>query len=187
MSINCICCLEIYLASHLALISMASKSHQLHFILFPYMAQGHMIPMVDIARLLAQHGVIITIITSPLNSKRFASTLARTVESGLQIHLVKVPFPSEEAGLPKGCENLDMLPTLGLGIDFVSATNLLQEPVERLLEEIQPRPNCIISDMCLPYTSRVASKFQIPRIVFNGVCCFTVLCLHIHFPRLLIL
>ncbi|KAG8648600.1 hypothetical protein MANES_08G014107v8 [Manihot esculenta] len=124
---------------------MASKSHQLHFILFPYMAQGHMIPMVDIARLLPQHGVIITIITSPLNSKRLASTLARTVESGLQIHHVKIPFPSEEAGLPKG-----------------------------LLEEIQPRPNCIISDMCLPYTSRVASKFQIPIIVFNGVCCFTV-------------
>lgn len=131
MSINCICCLEIYLASHLALISMASKSHQLHFILFPYMAQGHMIPMVDIARLLPQHGVIITIITSPLNSKRLASTLARTVESGLQVHHVKIPFPSEEAGLPKGCENLDMLPTLGLGIDFVSATNLLKDCLKK--------------------------------------------------------
>ncbi|OAY42786.1 UDP-glycosyltransferase 73C1 [Manihot esculenta] len=155
---------------------MAFKS-QLHFILFPYMAQGHMIPMIDIARLLAQHGVIITIITTPLNSKRFASTLARAVESGLQIHLLEVPFPSEESGLPKGCENLDMLPTLGLGIDFVSATNFLQEPVERLLEKIQPRPNCIISDMCLPYTSRVASKFQTPRIAFNGFCCFTMLCI----------
>ncbi|XP_021677408.2 UDP-glycosyltransferase 73C1 isoform X1 [Hevea brasiliensis] len=157
---------------------MASKSHQLHFILFPYMAQGHMIPMVDIARLLAQHGMIITIVTTPLNSKRFASTLARAVESGLEIHLLEVPFPSEKAGLPKECENIDMLPSLGLGLEFASATNLLQETVERLLKDLKPRPNCIISDMCLPYTSRIASKFQIPRIVFNGFGCFSMMCLH---------
>ncbi|KAF2289843.1 hypothetical protein GH714_038880 [Hevea brasiliensis] len=157
---------------------MASKSHQLHFILFPYMAQGHMIPMVDIARLLAQHGMIITIVTTPLNSKRFASTLARAVESGLEIHLLEVPFPSEKAGLPKECENIDMLPSLGLGLEFTSATNLLQETVERLLKDLKPRPNCIISDMCLPYTSRIASKFQIPRIVFNGFGCFSMMCLH---------
>ena len=35
---------------------MASQSQPLHFILFPLMAQGHMIPMIDIAKLLAQRG-----------------------------------------------------------------------------------------------------------------------------------
>ena len=37
---------------------MASQSQPLHFILFPLMAQGHMIPMIDIAKLLAQSGVV---------------------------------------------------------------------------------------------------------------------------------
>ncbi|KAG2289668.1 hypothetical protein Bca52824_049272 [Brassica carinata] len=52
---------------------MGSKTVQksyprLHFVLFPFMAQGHMIPMVDIARLLAQRGVTITIVTTPYNA-----------------------------------------------------------------------------------------------------------------------
>ena len=33
------------------------RSHQLHYVLFPFMAQCHMIPLVDIDKLLAQHGM----------------------------------------------------------------------------------------------------------------------------------
>ena len=64
----------------------------LHFVLFPFMAQGHMIPMVDIARLLAQRGVIITIVTTPHNAARFKNVLNRAIESGLPINLVQVTF-----------------------------------------------------------------------------------------------
>lgn len=52
-------------------IAIASQAHQLHFILFPLMAQGHMIPMIDIARLSAQRGLIITVVTTPHNAARF--------------------------------------------------------------------------------------------------------------------
>jgi UDP-glucosyl transferase 73C len=70
----------------------------LHFVLFPFMAQGHMIPMVDIARLLAQRGVLITIVTTPHNAARFKNVLNRAIESGLPINLVQVKFPYQEAG-----------------------------------------------------------------------------------------
>ncbi|MCE3216701.1 hypothetical protein HAX54_007684 [Datura stramonium] len=43
----------------------------------PFMAQGHTIPMIDIARLLAQRGVIVTILMTPLNSIRFNSVIGR--------------------------------------------------------------------------------------------------------------
>lgn len=63
---------------------------------------------------------------------------------------------------------------------------MLQEPVEKLFGELRPRPSCIISDMCLPWTSQVASKFTIPRILFQGVCCFCLLCLHsLHLSKVL--
>ena len=85
---------------------MASQNSQqvhppLHFVLFPFMAQGHMIPMVDIARLLAQRGVTITIVTTPHNAERFKNVFDRAIESGLPINVVHVKLPYAEAGLPR--------------------------------------------------------------------------------------
>ncbi|XP_073317516.1 UDP-glycosyltransferase 73C25-like [Primulina huaijiensis] len=157
---------------------MATQSHKLHFILFPLMAPGHMIPMIDIAKLLAQRGVVVTIITTPVNANRFSTTIDRATESGLEIHLLKIRFPSSEAGLPEGCENLDSLPSLDLASNFFVALSLLQKEVGELFEELKPRPNCLISDMGLPWTTQIAEKFQIPRIVFHGTCCFSLLCSH---------
>ncbi|KAL5743047.1 hypothetical protein ACOSP7_029779 [Xanthoceras sorbifolium] len=153
-------------------------ANQLHFVLFPYMAQGHMIPMIDIARLLAQRGVIITIVTTPRNAARFEKPLARAIDSGLQIRLIQLQFPWVEAGLPEGCESFDLLPSLGLAFNFFTACEMLQEPAEKLFDELKPQPDCIISDFCLPYTAHIASKFNIPRIAFPGVGCSCLLCLH---------
>ncbi|KAK9174785.1 hypothetical protein WN944_026789 [Citrus x changshan-huyou] len=152
------------------------KATQLHFVLFPFMSQGHMIPMIDIARLLAQRGVIITIFTTPLNAARFHGTLARAIESGQQIHIIETPLPNLEDGLPQGCENMDMLPSLDLALDFFTAADKLLEPVEKLFGQLKPQPNCIISDVCLPYTAQIAGKFNVPRIAFHGTCCFSVVC-----------
>ena len=156
---------------------MASQPHQLHFVLLPLMAQGHMIPMVDIARLLAQRGLIITVVTTPHNAARFKTTVARAVESGLQIQLIQLQFPCEEAGLPDGCENFDMLPSMEFAFNFFTATEMLHQPVDKLFENLTPRPSCIISDACLPWTADLARKFHVPRISFNGMSCFCLLCM----------
>ncbi|KFK36553.1 hypothetical protein AALP_AA4G138600 [Arabis alpina] len=163
---------------------MASKtSHHfppsLHFVLFPFMAQGHMIPMVDIARLLAQRGVTITIVTTPHNARRFKNVLSRAIDSGLLINLVHVKFPYKEAGLPEGQENIDSLDSMDMVVPLFKAVNMLEEPVLKLMEEMKPRPSCIISDLCLPYTSKIAKKFSIPKIVFHGMGCFCLLCMHV--------
>uniref|UniRef100_F6HKD6 Glycosyltransferase n=1 Tax=Vitis vinifera TaxID=29760 RepID=F6HKD6_VITVI len=112
---------------------MASQLLQLHFVLIPFMAPGHLIPMVDMARLLAQHGVIVTVVTTPLNATRFKSMIDRAVESGLQIHLLELQFPAVEAGLPEGCENVDLLPSRSLIRNFFVAASMLQQPLEQLL------------------------------------------------------
>ncbi|BBH07735.1 hypothetical protein Prudu_019754 [Prunus dulcis] len=127
---------------------MAShQDHHLHFVFFPLMASGHMIPLIDIARLFAQQGIIVTIFTTPHNAARFQTVLTRDLESGLQIRVIQVKFPAEEAGLPEGCENFDMLPSPDLVFNCFAATALLHKPVEKLFEELTPKPNCIISDM----------------------------------------
>ncbi|EOA26426.1 hypothetical protein CARUB_v10025042mg [Capsella rubella] len=163
---------------------MASeKTHQvhppLHFVLFPFMAQGHMIPMVDIARVLAQHGATVTIVTTRYNSGRFDNVLSRAIESGLPINIVHVKFPYQEFGLPEGKENIDSLDSMGLMVPFFKAVNMLEDPVMKLMEEMNSRPSCIISDLLLPYTSKIAKKFNIPKIVFHGIGCFCLLCVHV--------
>lgn len=135
--------------------------------------------MMDIAKILSQQNVIVTVVTTPLNASRFTSILARyNNDSGFHIRLVKVQFPCKEFGLPEGCENLDLLPSLGTATSFFDASRVLREPVEKLFEELTPTPSCIISDMCLPYTIHIARKFNIPRISFVGVSSFCLLCLH---------
>ncbi|XP_050910518.1 UDP-glycosyltransferase 73C1 isoform X4 [Lathyrus oleraceus] len=158
---------------------MASKDQKLHFVLFPMMAQGHMIPMMDIAKILAQHhNVVVTILTTPQNASRFSSTFQRFLQSGLHIHLIQLRFPSKESGLPEGCENLDMLTSLGAASDFFNSSKFLQQEAEKIFEELTPPPSCIISDARLPYTINIARKFNIPRISFVGTCCFYLLSMH---------
>ncbi|GMP59755.1 hypothetical protein CsSME_00022908 [Camellia sinensis var. sinensis] len=81
---------------------MASQTQKLHFILFPLMTYGHMIPMIDIARLLAQQGVNVTIVTTPLNANRFTIVIASAQQSGLQIKFPQLRFPCLQVGLPEG-------------------------------------------------------------------------------------
>ncbi|XVE61625.1 hypothetical protein DITRI_Ditri06bG0055500 [Diplodiscus trichospermus] len=157
---------------------MGSLSDQLHFVLFPFMAQGHLIPMVDIGRMLAQRDVFVTIVTTPHNGGRVHKSIDRTKESGHPIRLVQLQFPSKEGGLQEGCENIDMVTSSEDFLKFFEAANMMEEAVQKLFETLTPRPSCIISDMCLYYTSKIASKFQVPRIAFHGFSCFCLLCLH---------
>lgn len=134
--------------------------------------------MIDMARLLAQHGVIVSLVTTPHNASRFSTIIDRARETGLRIELITIPFPWQEVGLPPGCENLDSLPSRDLLRKFYSALNRLQKPLEQHLQEKKPPPSCIISDKCLSWTSQTARKFKVPRLVFHGMCCFSLLCSH---------
>ncbi|CAN0878734.1 UDP-glycosyltransferase 73C12 [Linum grandiflorum] len=150
-----------------------------HFVLFPFMAQGHMIPMVDIAKLLASRGVMVTIVTTPINAARFRPTLGRAIdELGLLINLVELRFPCVEAGLPEGCENADMLPSFAYLGHLAKAAAMMEPQVESLFENMRIKPACIISDFCLPYTNNLAKKFDVPRISFHGFSCFNLMCIH---------
>ncbi|KAK9168542.1 hypothetical protein Syun_000682 [Stephania yunnanensis] len=157
---------------------MASPDPQLHFILFPFMAQGHMIPMVDIAKLLASQGAIATIAITQHNAMRHKAMIDRAMASGLSIRLLKLRFPSQQVGLPEGCESIDTLPSPDYSPGFFAGNELLQGQLEDSLADIEPKPDCLISDAFVPWTVGVASKFQVPRVIFHGTCCFALLCMH---------
>lgn len=158
--------------------SSSSLSKELHFLLVPLMSQSHIIPIIDFAKLLALHGVKISIITTPLNAQKYKSIVTHALKSNLNIQLIPLHFPSQEVGLPKGCENLDTLNSLQRFKDFLLASEMMQEPLEKLIQDLEPKPSCIISTSPLTWTQQVANKFKIPRYIFQTISCFTLYCSH---------
>ncbi|KAJ9559350.1 hypothetical protein OSB04_013964 [Centaurea solstitialis] len=158
---------------------MGTPSTDLHFILVPLMAQGHMIPMIDIARLLAERGATVTIITTPVNANRYRSVIDRAIEANLKIQVLELQLELAKVGLPEGCECFDLLPSATLTLNLFDAIAMLEEPAEKMIRELIPPPSCIISDSGFPWTTDVATRLGIPRLVFYGPGCFAFLCIHI--------
>ncbi|XWS68052.1 hypothetical protein CRYUN_Cryun04dG0057200 [Craigia yunnanensis] len=103
------------------------------------------IPTVDMAKLFATQGVKTTIITTPVNASFFHKTIQRSRESDIDFKILK--FPNEEADLPEGCEDADLLPTSqvenkDIVSKFFKAKVMLQEPLEQLLQEC--KPDCLV-------------------------------------------
>ncbi|XP_059651072.1 scopoletin glucosyltransferase-like [Cornus florida] len=139
---------------------------QLHVFFFPFMAHGHMIPTLDMAKLFASRGVKTTIITTPLNAPIFTKSIQTTKNLGTQISIRVIEFPAVEAGLPEGCENVDQVHSEDMLANFFKAITMLQEPIEHVLQE--GRPDCLVADIFFPWATDVASKFNIPRLIFHG-------------------
>ncbi|KAI3983295.1 hypothetical protein MKX01_013362 [Papaver californicum] len=142
---------------------MGSEDRQLHGFFFPLMAYGHMIPMFDIARMFASRGVKATIITTPANASTFSNATERDGLSSLNINIQILQFPTQEVGLPQGCENLDDLDALDTIHTFFKAVNMLQPDYQ---------PDFILADFVLHWATESAAKFSIPRFVFHGTNIF---------------
>ncbi|KAG9440504.1 hypothetical protein H6P81_020669 [Aristolochia fimbriata] len=154
---------------------MATGAHQLHVFFFPFMAHGHMMPLIDIAKLFAASGVRVTVILTPVNASLFESTVDRSKAAGDPIEIRLLDFPSSETGLAQGSENLDYISNPFEAIRFYKAIEMFERPFERLVEELHP--DAVVSDMYLPWTAEVAARFGIPRVIFNGSGYFSLCCL----------
>ncbi|MCE3216447.1 hypothetical protein HAX54_006585 [Datura stramonium] len=129
---------------------------ELHVVFVPYFTPSHMIPLVNIARLFAsRHGVKVSIITTHYNALFFESSID---ESGQQIFVHKLKFPSDEVGLPQGIENFSSVTASEMSLLFMGIA-LLQKPMEDLIVELSP--HCIVSDVCLTWTVDVAEQLKV--------------------------
>ncbi|KAK4271309.1 hypothetical protein QN277_020020 [Acacia crassicarpa] len=167
-------------------ISTATQKLKLHFIMIPFLAPGHLLPMVDLARLLArQNNVKVTIITTPLNAARLRQSIDREVQycGSSPINVQHFRFPNVENGLPEECESLDTVPSRDLLFNFAIATTMLQKPVEEVFDKLvsPSTPTCVIFDKQLPFVADIAKKHKVPRTTFECHNCFNLLCNHILF------
>ncbi|XP_048337507.2 probable UDP-glucosyl transferase 73B6 [Ziziphus jujuba] len=145
---------------------------QPHIFFFPFMAHGHMIPTIEMAKIFASRGCRATIISTPANAPNIVKSIERSRQLDLEIGVVLIKFPSKEVGLPEGYENINSLTTIEMMDNLFVATTMLEQPLEQLL--LEHRPTCLVADVFFPWANQIAAKFGIPRLVFHGTSFFAL-------------
>ncbi|CDY20631.1 BnaC08g14270D [Brassica napus] len=145
---------------------------KVHVVLFPYMSKGHMIPMLQLARLLLSHSftkdISVTVFTTPLNRPFVADSLSDTKAT-----IITLPFPKNVPEIPPGVECTDKLPAISsLYVPFTRATKSMQPDFERELTSL-PRVSFMVSDAYFQQTLESARKLGFPRLVFLGMNCMS--------------
>lgn len=138
-----------------------------HVVIFPFMAQGHTLPLLDLSKALSHRDIKVTIITTASN----AISIAQSTADHPLISIAEIPFPAIH-GLPKGCENTTQLPSMEFFLPFLQATKQLQKPFEQVLENMSQSndlPICVVSDFFLGWTLQSCQAFGVPRLVFHGM------------------
>ncbi|KAE8037083.1 hypothetical protein FH972_009706 [Carpinus fangiana] len=148
-----------------------------NIVMFPFMAQGHIIPFLALAIHMQQRkNCTITFVNTPLNIKKLTSSLPPTSS----IRLVEIPFCSSDHGLPPDTENTDAIP-YHLVIRLLEASVSLRPSFKKLIqglieEQHGQRPLCIIADIFFGWTASVAKELNVFHAIFSGASGFGLAC-----------
>ncbi|XP_004516443.1 UDP-glycosyltransferase 89A2 [Cicer arietinum] len=133
-----------------------------HILVFPYPAQGHMLPLLDLTHHLAlQTTLTITIIITPKNLPTLTPLLSTHPNT---IQTLILPFPSHPK-IPSGAENIREVGNSG-NYPFINALSNLQNLIIQWFNTHHNPPVALISDFFLGWTHQLATRLSIPRIAF---------------------
>ncbi|KAL6339104.1 hypothetical protein AAG906_024255 [Vitis piasezkii] len=133
---------------------------QLHVVMFPWLAFGHMIPYLELAKLIAQSGNHVSFVSTPRNIDRLPKLPPNLAPF---ITFVKLPLPH----VPNLLENAEA--TADLPNDKVQflkvAYDLLQQPMTRFLDAADP--DWVIHDFAPYWLGPIATKLGISCAFFS--------------------
>nr|XP_027120119.1 UDP-glycosyltransferase 92A1-like [Coffea arabica] len=142
-----------------------------YMVMIPFMAHGHLIPFLDLAKKIQQRtGFAITLVSTPLNVKYLENTISKDSSQESQINLESLHFNSVEHGLPPNTENTGAL-SLDLIIKLFQAAANLEDPFRRLIAKVIEKegrpPLCIVSDIFVGWATAVAKDFETINVTFT--------------------
>ncbi|GLJ32087.1 hypothetical protein SUGI_0646090 [Cryptomeria japonica] len=140
---------------------MENVEKKLQVLMFPWLAKGHILPFVELAKRLAHHGVKIIFLSTPSNISWISPLLLQETEL-LQIDLMELPLPIVE-GLPEGAESTAEVP-VEMHDALKIALDKLEKPFEDLLKRLSP--DYVIYDFSQYWAATVAAKIDIPAGLF---------------------
>ncbi|CAA7047932.1 unnamed protein product [Microthlaspi erraticum] len=156
-----------------------SSGQKPHAVCVPYPAQGHINPMMKVAKLLHAKGFHVTFVNTVYNHNR----LLRSRGPNALDELPSFRFESISDGLPETDEDVTQdIPTL---CELTMKNGLA--PFKELLGRVNARDDvppvsCIVSDGIMSFTLDAAEEFGVPQVLFwtPSACGFSTL---LHFYR----
>ncbi|CAA0831028.1 UDP-glycosyltransferase 85A2 [Striga hermonthica] len=133
-----------------------------HAVCIPYPAQGHINPMLKLAKLLHHAGFHITFVNTDYNRRRLLKSRGPHALDGLP----DFRFASIPDGLPPSdADATQDIPSL-----CVSTTTTCLEPLCDLLAGLNasggPPVTCIVGDGVMSFTLKAAERFGLPEVLF---------------------
>ncbi|XP_031497032.1 flavonol 3-O-glucosyltransferase UGT89B1-like isoform X1 [Nymphaea colorata] len=141
---------------------MATRVDRPHILVFPYPDQGHLIPLLDFAHLLAVRGLSITIVTT--------STSRPLLDPLLSQNLPIEPLVLD----PNAPPDLRRHPSVPRSRNQMQALLTLSDPIAEWFQAQPTPPICMVSDFFLGWTYHLSRRLGIPRIAFFPSGAFTL-------------
>ncbi|XP_048233365.1 UDP-glycosyltransferase 91A1-like [Ricinus communis] len=138
---------------------MANDS-KLHIAMFPWLAFGHMIPYLELAKLIAQKGHKISFISTPRNINRLPKLPPNLIPF---INFVELPLPHVD-GLPEDAEATTDVPYNEVQY-LKNAYDGLKEPITIFLET--SNPDWLLYDFTAYWLPNIASNLSISHAYFS--------------------
>ncbi|MED6168334.1 hypothetical protein PIB30_010664 [Stylosanthes scabra] len=165
---------------------MAKKGHHhdhdyFHIVMVPFMAQGHLIPFLELATKIQQQTTSsssssfkITIASTPLNIQHLIKHYHNhnnNHNNHNNIHFAELPFNPAQHGLPQNGENTANLRSVDENLKLIQASLSFEDPLSSLISKIKEEegnpPLCIISDLFFGWANNVAKRFGTKNITFT--------------------
>ncbi|XP_057961407.1 UDP-glycosyltransferase 89A2-like [Malania oleifera] len=139
---------------------MSNSGDNPHILVFPYPAQGHMLPLLDLTRHFLLRGLAVTVVVTPKN----LPLLRPLLSAHPSLQTLVLPFPPHPS-LPAGTENVRDVGNHG-NIPIMAALGRLHSPISDWVNSHPSPPLAIVSDFFLGWTVHLAADLGIPRIAF---------------------
>ncbi|XP_062100513.1 UDP-glycosyltransferase 91A1-like [Humulus lupulus] len=144
------------------------RDAELHIAMFPWLAFGHILPYLELAKLFAQKGHQISFISTPRNILRLPK-LPPNLSS--LINLVKLPLPSSKFNLPNDAEATSDLPREEVPL-LKRAYDGLQDSLSDLLRS--SKPDWLLFDFAAYWAPDMAKDIGLRNAYFSIITASTL-------------
>ncbi|KAK1423347.1 hypothetical protein QVD17_18646 [Tagetes erecta] len=131
-----------------------------HVLIIPYPAQGHVIPVMELAQRIIKQGVKVTFVNTEVTHKLVTTNWLDENGYGDLMQMVSIPDGLEP------WEDRSDVGKLTLSV-FQTMSNKLEQLIETINNKVNNKITCLVADACMGWAIQVAHKMGIRNATFS--------------------